>query len=421
MNRRRFLALGAGGLAALGASPQEPSGFVVHEWGVVSLAYGSSVWGNARTAGAKAAQGAEVPSDLPPFVSKWEDHVREQIQDWQMQPVDKPVVYFYADRATEISVRVGVPAGRPKAWWPPASDFGPTFHGRPMRGFSRVNPEETRLENIKPQNGSVSWNRLTLDPSAGEFPTADGWWALAREVDATPLRFPEPPATLKFGMRRKPLSKDLPRAEKFLFYDALTPFDPGLEVSFGKETVEVTNRAHPSVARAFAIRVRRGECWFGSGANLAKDSPARIALAKGMPDLVPALVEAGLFRKEAESIVRIWSDEFFKVDGTRVLALLPQAAYDALLPIEIKPAPRTLVRTLIAHLECLDADEKASIRALAQELGSDEPQKRDAAAGRIKARMPLAESTVREVLQNVQDPEIRARLDDLLKPRPSSK
>ena len=138
LSRRDFIAASAGTLASIPALAQDNPDLVVHEWGVVSVAYGSTVWGNARSAGAKAMKGAEVAPDLPPFVSKWEDHVKEQIQDWRMQPVDKPVVYFYANRSMDVSFKVSIPAGRPKAWWPPTADWGPGFQGRYRKGIQQI-------------------------------------------------------------------------------------------------------------------------------------------------------------------------------------------------------------------------------------------------------------------------------------------
>ncbi|HLF93398.1 MAG TPA: hypothetical protein VJB14_08045 [Planctomycetota bacterium] len=67
--------------------------------------------------------------------------------------------------------------------------------------------------------------------------------------------------------------------------------------------------------------------------------------------------------------MEIWKEEFFRIDGARVLTILPRAAYDRLLPLEIQPAPKELQRVLIAHLECLDAEAREAIVSLVEQLG----------------------------------------------------
>ena len=85
MNRREFMAAGAGTLAALPAfARQDDGGLVVHEWGVITIPYGAVAGGNVRTAGAamkggkcssasqalaKGASCALAPADGPPALA----------------------------------------------------------------------------------------------------------------------------------------------------------------------------------------------------------------------------------------------------------------------------------------------------------------------------------------------------------------
>ena len=414
LSRRDFIATGAA-LAALPAFSQDDDGLVVHEWGVVSIAYGSSVWGNARSAGSKAIQGGEQPSDLPAFVETWEQSVNAQIEDWRCQPVDKPVVYFYSKKAMEVRVEVRVPVGRPKAWWPYASAFQPGFDGTPMRGCEET--PEVKLTDIKPVNGRLVWEKLSLDPAIEKFPAAGGWWSTARGVGATPFSFPAEPRPLKFGSIRgkHPLGKGVEPNEKFLFYDALTPVDPGISVVWtrdGKATVTAEKHALGAV---IAIRVKNGKCTAAAHGALAKAASCTLAPDAGEPALAPALVKAGLYGKEAAAVAEIWKDEFSKVDGARVLALMPLPFYNALFPIEIKPAPKELVRVLVAHLECLDPDLQAQADAWIDQFANDSIEERDAAAAKLRKLGPLVEGTIRRAAENAKDSETKARLLELLK------
>ncbi|HLF93397.1 MAG TPA: hypothetical protein VJB14_08040, partial [Planctomycetota bacterium] len=75
------------------------------------------------------------------------------------------------------------------------------------------------------------------------FPKADGWWETARKTDAAPVRCGG-------------------AAEKFLFYDALTPCDPGLSILWKEkgegEKVELKNVSEEPLRHLFALRVKRG-------------------------------------------------------------------------------------------------------------------------------------------------------------------
>ena len=52
-----------------------------------------------------------------------------------------------------------------------------------------------------------------------------------------------------------------------------------------------------------------------------------------------ALVEQGLYEKEARAMVNTWQDQWFAEEGTRVLYLLPRAWTDRTLPLQVSPRP----------------------------------------------------------------------------------
>src|SRR5262245_29371031 len=277
LNRREFLAAAA----ALPALAQDDKGLVVHEWGVVTAPYGSDL-GVARSEGARFADGKELAEELPDFVTTYREAFDQSIEEWKNRPVRKPIVYFYAKERTNVRVKVSVPRGRPHAWWPPTADYGPR-PALPGKGIA-PDPKIPAIEDVKPENGHLTWN-FVVDPDSKARPRdAAGWWPLARKPASTPIRAGT-------------------ETDTFLFYDALTRFDSGLTVAWTAETVTV----EPAVFAA--VHVRKGRCRYATG----KGGP----LKEGTPDLSKALVEAGLTRDEAEAVVEIWRDEFFKTDGAR--------------------------------------------------------------------------------------------------------
>ncbi len=68
--------------------------------------------------------------------------------------------------------------------------------------------------------------------------------------------------------------------------------------------------------------------------------------------LSDVLTAQGLTPQETRSLVRTWEKEFFLTDGVRVITVLPQWLYHALLPIEIDPVPGEMVRVGLIWKEC---------------------------------------------------------------------
>jgi hypothetical protein len=394
MNRREFMATGAGGLAAL-AFRQEEAAFVVHEWGVATIMNGSTAIGAARSEGATFAGGVEKPEELPKFVETFKGFFDMTIENWKNMPVRKPIVYFYAKKRMQVDVRVSIPRGRPHAWWPLTGDVAPrpAFPGR-GKGLGQLG-ELPKVEEMKPENGMLHWPAIVLDPATAlPQPAADGWWPLARKTASTPV-----------------VADTL--SDKFLFYDALTFVDAGLDIEWTRDG-KVKLAARSEIPLAIAVRVKEGACSFAAK-KLAKGESAELAPAAGTPDLVPPLVAAGLFKDEAAALAEIWKEEFFQAPGARVLAVVPRAAYDALLPIEITPKPDKLERVLIAHVECLDPDLAAKLDGWIAKLGADSLDERDAAAAEIRKLGPLAEKTIRAAAEKAADADLKGRLVDLLK------
>ncbi len=425
ISRRDFLAAGAGALAAsrLPLHAQDDDGLIVHEWGVVTIALDSTAWGNVRTAGAKGKGAAEMTAGVPAFVQSWEAIVGAEIINWKDAPqaVDKPIVYFYAKKKAKVSFKVSVPAGRPKLWWPHVTTFAPQFEA--PRHFYNDGDPVPKTQDIKPEKGLVEWRDLVLDPDATLDKPVDGWWTAARETDATPIRCTNGPFGNDYGrgglQRINQGGRLAPRGpehrERFLYYDALTPVAHGITVAWTKDGVTVTNRDHAKLPFVAAIRVRKGEAACNSAADLEKGKSVTLKPTKDDVPLTEALIKAGLYEKEAVSLMKIWRDEWFAIDGARVLAVLPRQFYDTLLPAEVTPAPKEFTRVLIAQLEALDPEMEADVLAAIRRLGSDSLEERDDAMKLLRHYGPRAERVVRAAAAKETEAEIKARLMELLK------
>jgi len=69
-------------------------------------------------------------------------------------------------------------------------------------------------------------------------------------------------------------------------------------------------------------------------------------------DLEELLATQGLFQKEAEAMLRTWEDSWFE-EGFRVFFVLPRTQTNAILPLEVTPRPRRLVRVLAGRIEVM--------------------------------------------------------------------
>ena len=397
VNRREFIAAaGAGGLAALGMGPQDADGLVVHEWGVVTVIAGTA-HSSLRTAGCTRKGAKEVDPTLPPFVLTWDRFIGNAIDlNGDLVPVRKPIVYFYSKEQRTISVRVSVPTGAPAAWWPPGATYSPRPDYHIPSG--KRTPGGPRLKEIQARDGSLRWDRLVIALEGTGMEKAEGWWETARKTDA---------ALVASGRK----------VEKFLFYDALVTFDPQVEVDWKKGgKIRLRNDSPEAYGHLFAVRVKEGKVSFAHLPELKAGATADLSTAPGAPEtLAQALVEAGLFKKEAEGLVDILREEFFSIDGTRVLMVASREAYDRLLPIEITPAPKELRRVLVVQLECLDEERREEVAKWIEGLGAEGLDERATAAAKLRAFGLLAEPQIRAAAELSKDPEVKARLQDLLK------
>src|SRR5436305_2198110 len=99
--------------------------------------------------------------------------------------------------------------------------------------------------------------------------------------------------------------------------------------------------------------------------------------------VVQALVSDGLFDKEARAMVKTWKSSWFGEQGTRIFYCLPQADTDRLLPLQLSPAPKEMVRVMIGRLETLTPEQERRIETLVAQLGAADPADRDRASGEL--------------------------------------
>lgn len=324
---------------------------VVHEWGTFTTLQGSN--------GIMLSGLYRDEEELPPFVYS-HGGFSPQPTDYSGKgfyanlgsvtvKMETPVLYFYAPVSMPVGVRVDFPRGSISQWYP-------------QRSGGETSPEiGSSLEFCcKPYNGWISWNATVLAPDANVpltpkesqlIPT----WTAPRATDANLVK------------------GSTGEVEKYLFYRGIGNFKVPLHASFNAQgNLVVRNNGREPIP--FVLVYDKPEngpaeiTWTGA---LAPDESHEVgALARptatGEPDFTSfedALVEAGLYRKEAAAMLKTWHTSYFETPGLKVFWIVPRSITDTLLPITVTPTPRAMERVLVGRSEVLTPEFEEKIFA----------------------------------------------------------
>jgi hypothetical protein len=299
------------------------AGLTVHEWGTFTSVAGEN---------GAAVQWAQLtaPSDLPCFVY----HLGTQCIKCAANRVrmETPVLYFYSPRPVTVSVHVDLPSGLITEWYPKAA---------------RIVPQQQ----TGGEGGQIDWGPVEVLPGATpEFPTtgnASHYYA-ARQTDSAALRVGDQP-------------------EKLLFYRGVANFPVAVEPKFLTDgRLEIRNTGSRSIRLAILFENHAGKSgyrlMYDLGDRLVVDRPELTANVEALHrELAAALVDAGLYPKEAAAMIDTWRDSWFE-EGMRVFYLLPQVAVDSVLPLKITPAPASIARVFVGRVELLSPQMRQALQ-----------------------------------------------------------
>jgi hypothetical protein len=317
---KKTLATGGLLIAALALTGKEPEHkLVAHEWGTFTSV--------ALDTGAPARWAPwNGPADLPCFVYR-----DEMTPKWSLSGtvrMETPVIYFYADQPMTLGVTVRFPKGMISEWYPKAENT--------YLPWSEKGPASA-------EQGVIRWNNVQVRPGAREeFPRGEGdsHYYPARATDATPLRVDG-------------------QDEKLLFYRGVGNFIPVVGARFpGDGKLEIQNLGAEPIPLAIAFENQgTGKIGYRVVRNVAKEvsiePPALTQDVKSLhAELQRELVAAGLYEKEAAAMIATWQDSWFE-EGTRVIYIMPRAAVDRVLPLDIQPVPAEVKRVFVGRVEVL--------------------------------------------------------------------
>jgi hypothetical protein len=265
--------------------------------------------------------------------------------------METPVLYFYTNRETTVSVHVSFSKGLITEWYPRASHVDPIAAVAPKY----ANFSDWSLYQEHP-DGSISWDSVDLQPrSFAEFPRenrANHYYA-ARQTASTPVQIK---------------TSNGVQIEKFLFYRGVSTFAVPISATIHSDgTVLAENLIDPAIP-AMLLFERRGDKLgfrFQSRSNSTLDPPELNADMDSLKRaVVDMLIAEGLYQDEAQAMFETWRDSWFE-EGSRLLYIVPRSFVDSILPLNIQPAPAETVRVFVGRLELVTpATENAIEQAM---------------------------------------------------------
>jgi len=328
-------------------TPSSDPALTAHEWGTFTSIAGKD---------GQAAYWLPLTgsTDLPAFVEHF------QTPDFKgglrgTVRMETPVLYFYTNRATTVSVRVSFSQGLITEWYPHADRVEPAGLQTQARMVAYYNDWNRRQ---KQPDSSISWDSITLEPSSS--PTLPGGdranhYYAARQTSSTPLRI-------------KTQTGD--QTEKFLFYRGVASFSVPMAVKLTQGEKVVAQNLTTQEIPAMLLFERRGDKLGFRVADASASQPTLDPpeLNANMDSLKQAvedmLIAQGLYQDEAQAMFETWRDSWFE-EGSRLLYIVPRQFVDSVLPLSISPVPAQTVRVFVGRLELVTP---ATQRAVEQAL-----------------------------------------------------
>ncbi|HEX4594377.1 MAG TPA: hypothetical protein VH157_08880, partial [Bryobacteraceae bacterium] len=134
---------------------------------------------------------------------------------------------------------------------------------------------------------------------------------------------------------------------------------------YGQVTIE--NRAREAVPQVILFENRGGRMGYRiagpiEGA-LALDEPVLDAdFSQLRHDLETGLIAQGLYPKEARAMLETWRDSWFE-EGSRLIYIVPSPAVDAILPLQVEPAPLETVRVFVGRIELVTPETRQAVES----------------------------------------------------------
>ncbi len=357
---------------------------IVHEWGTFTSFSGSD--------GVKLEFRPLVDNDLPAFVNTIRptfDRMLSKRSIRAIQRMETPVTYFYTPVERDIAAKVEFPQGLLTEYYPPVRDIR-----LPQESVPDPTPYGDSLANIPLKDGMLDWGQIHLiPPKSLRAPVEDKELSrrIGRQVEQVMVeparRFPHYFAARNTDaaivqMRTGTAPNVVDYFEKFLFYRGVGNFELPLTLSEAEDdTFQLINAGDDEIRSVFLVAVENKQLRFHRYDASAPHSTMTLnpeslsgeieSLSEAM---TAALVDEGLYEKEARAMIACWRSSWFGEEGTRLLYMVPTSITEDLLPLQISPKPDEVVRVLVGRMEIMPKSEEQRILGLVRASAAMRPE-----------------------------------------------
>ncbi len=395
------------------ADAPTPANYVVHEWGTFTSMIGSD--------GIVLEGMQHEEEQLPRFVHDLLTIEETGVTDTKLpasyvtQKMETPVIYFHADAPMQARVTVSFQQGLMTQFYP-----------LPTTVLPRLELAREQLVDMRQHDwSSLCWDidivpRTMAAPDGIPGVAADEPWNFARQTSACYVRT-RPPAD----------SPARAEAEHYLFYRGLGRWQPDVAaqaVRGGK--VRFANREADPIPFCLALELGAQGGRFVLGQPIAGGAEQAFDLAATawMPDreqfarrvgaeTMRTLVQQGLYVDEARAMVATWSRSWFQKDGARIVYLLPRSVVDTVLPLQLEPQPKSLVRVLVGRHEYITPEAQDRVEQALRDRSSTD-QAIQARGETVLAGLDrFREPHLRNIVRNGSSADVRQAAEAMLAPK----
>jgi hypothetical protein len=375
------VALAATMLGAVAA--QAADKLVVHEWGTFTCLQDDD---------GRELSGVNIDDEpVPKFVHNLNPYILNQplltSEHWMYRQkgaprshpqitmrLETPVIYFYPpkDQPQPFTVNVDVRfrGGWLTEFYPEAKADAPGLKSRTF-DFGQITPQTV---------GSLSWSDLTVGTTATGPETNEHVWLAPRNVDAVGVTTPKGESEKYLfyrgvGNLRAPLRvvragdrhKDREQFTLYGNFDAV----PGKDRRFKIEKLWLADiRKTGTKFRSFGPIEVTGDPFAEAGKLDAKLTDAKQGLDNLKKEMHAALVDAGLYEKEATAMLSTWDRAYFQSAGMRLFFVVPRAWTDHVLPLSLS-TPAQIERVMMARVELITAEQHELLAQIGRTTPSD--------------------------------------------------
>ncbi len=322
--------------------------FTLHEWGTFTSVSGSD---------GVLLSGLDVEEEALPWFVNAHDGIVNHGKGY-LRPLNNvtikmetPVIYFYADKPFAAHVSVGFNGGSISQWFPnrsggeiPDPIVVSRIDGKIVGGD---------IDFAKPFHGGIEWNvqvqpHSALDSAAVFKPGETLTWVYPRQTDSALVRTPDG------------------AAEKFLFYRGVGNFSLPVKFTITEDnTLRVANVSKDTIPSVFIFN----NFGYGDRLSFALLDPVKAGEIRSVKlvtlvtstnwqrevyaSMRGALVQAGLFPKEADAMLQTWWSSYFGHHGLRAFWIVPENFTRSVLPLTVEPPPKQQTRVLVGRSELL--------------------------------------------------------------------